>query len=59
MISARTRAALRVEGVQQFSKAVIANHEILERQFAIGELDLIAICRDRPQAAISAGNGLA
>jgi len=39
----RIEAALRVEGVQQFSKSVIANHQILEWQFAIVELDLMEV----------------
>src|SRR5882762_7020652 len=39
----RIEAALRVEGVQQLSKAVVANYEILQRQFAIVKLDLVKI----------------
>src|SRR6202043_2007581 len=40
---ARIETALGIEGVQQFSKAVVANHKVLQRQFAIVELDLVEI----------------
>src|SRR5450755_3681578 len=40
---ARIEAALGVEGVQQLSKAVLADHQILQRQFAIVELDLVEV----------------
>ena len=40
---ARIEAALGVEGVQQLAKAVVANDEILQRQFAIVELDLVQV----------------
>src|ERR1700675_3834846 len=40
---ARIEAALRVEGVQQLAKPVVANHEILQRQFAVVELDLVEV----------------
>src|SRR6202008_501631 len=40
---ARIEAALGIEGGQQLAKAVVANHEILQRQFAIVELDLVEV----------------
>ena len=40
---AGVQATLGVEGGQQLAKAVLADHEVLQRQFAIVELDLVQV----------------
>ena len=40
---ARVEAALGVEGGQQLAEAVFADHQVLQRQFAVVELDLVQV----------------